>query len=128
MGNQWIVKTEAHRANLIKFFEKVELPESGLCVEWYDADSKRTLEMNKLMWVGAYQPIALFLSEKTGNHYTKDMIHAVCKERFLEPILVPTKEGIKKYPGSTRGLSKQEFSDYLEKIWSWGAEMGVYFE
>jgi len=128
MGNQWIVKTEAHRANLIKFFEKVELPESGLCVEWFDADSKRTLEMNKLMWVGAYQPIALFLSEKTGNHYTKDMIHAVCKERFLEPILVPTKEGIKKYPGSTRGLSKQEFSDYLEKIWSWGAEMGVYFE
>ena len=126
--NQWIVKTEFHRANLIKFFEKVELPESGLCVEWYDADSKRTLEMNKLMWVGAYQPIALFLSEKTGNHYTKDMIHAVCKERFLEPILVPTKEGIKKYPGSTRGLSKQEFSDYLEKIWSWGAEMGVYFE
>ena len=127
--NQWIVKTETHRANLLKFFEKVELPENGLCVEWYDADSKRTLEQNKLMWVAAYQPIANYLTEQTGKAITTDMVHEICKDKFLEPLLVPRKDGsFKKYSGSTRKLSKQEFSDYLEKIWSWGAEMRVYFE
>ena len=130
MGNQWIVKTEAHRANLIKFFEKVELPESGLCVEWFDADSKRTLEQNKLMWVGAYQPIANYLSEYTGKAVTTDMVHELCKDKFLPPILVPRKDGsFKKYNGSTRKLSKAGFSEYIEKIWAWGStELGVQFE
>jgi len=130
MGNQWIVKTEAHRANLIKFFENVELPESGLCVEWFDADSKRTLEQNKLMWVGAYQPIANYLSEQTGKAITTDMVHELCKDKFLPPILVPRKDGtFKKYNGSTRKLSKAGFSEYIEKVWAWGStELGVQFE
>ena len=130
MGNQWHVKTDVHRANLIKFFEKVELPENGLCVEWYDADSKRTLEQNKLMWVAAYQPIANYLTEQTGKAITTDMVHEICKDKFLEPLLVPRKDGsFKKYNGSTRKLSKAGFSEYIEKVWAWGStELGVQFE
>ena len=130
MGNQWQVKTEIHRENLIKFLSGVEIPPKGLIVEWYDADSKRTLEQNKLLWVGAYQPIANYLSDYTGSLITTDMVHEICKDRFLPPLLVPRKDGtFKKYSGSTRKLNKQDFADYLEKIWSWGAsELGVQFE
>jgi len=130
MGNQWILRTEQHRDNLLKFFAKIALPKSGLCVEWYDADTKRTLEQNKLMWVSAYQPIANHLSEQTGKHITTDMVHEICKDKFLPPLLVPRKDGtFKKYSGSTRKLGKQAFSEYLEKVWSWGCtELGVQFD
>ena len=127
-GNQWLVKTDFHKQNLKRCIDGMTIPECGVYFEWYEADTKRSLQANKLLWVGAYQPIAVYLSDKTGNHYTKDMIHAVCKEKFLEPILVPAKDGVKKYPGSTRKLGKKAFNDYLEQVWSWGAEMGVYFE
>ena len=128
--NQWQVKTEIHRENLIKFLSGVEIPPKGLIVEWYDADSKRTLEQNKLLWVAAYQPIANHLSDYTGQLINTDMVHEICKDKFLEPLLVPRKDGShKKYSGSTRKLNKKDFGEYLEKVWSWGAtELGVQFD
>ena len=35
----------------------------------------------------------------------------------------------KSYPKSTTQLTKKEFTDYLEQVWSWGAgELGVFFD
>jgi hypothetical protein len=127
-GNQWQVKTEDQRGRLIKFFEKMELPDCGVLVEWCDADTKRSYEQCKLQWAGAYRPIATFLSEQSGTIITTDMVHAVAVDRFVEPIVVTMNGKTKRYPGSTAKLGKKAFSDYLEQVFAWGAEMGVWFE
>ena len=126
--NQWLIKTEKHRGNLLAFFGKLEIPECGVLVEWASADSKRTSEQNALLWVSAYRPIATFLTEQSGKIITSEMVHAVAKDRFLEPVVVELNNKSKSYPGSTTKLGKQAFSDYLEAVYSWGAEMGVWFE
>jgi hypothetical protein len=126
--NQWLVKTEQHRENLIKFFTKFEIPACGALIEWCEADSKRTSEQNSLMWVSAYRPIAIHLSEQSGKVITLEMVHMVAKDRFLDPIIVELNGKTKRYPGSTTKLGKKKFSDYLEQVYAWGAEMGVYFQ
>ena len=129
MINKHLVKTEFHRTNLIKTFENIEIPDCGLMVEWCNADSKRTIDQNNLMWVHAYPPIAVKLSEFNNQIITKEMVHEVCKDKFLPPILVPRKDGtVKRYPGSTTRLGKKAFGDYLEQVYAWGAELGAWFE
>lgn len=129
MGNQHLVKTEHHRKNLIRVIEGMELPECGVIFEWGNADSKRNAEQNSLMWVSAYRPIAQYMSEASGKVITSEMIHEVCKDKFLPPIMVPRKDGTtKRYNGSTTRLGKKAFSDYLEQVYAWGASMGVWFE
>ena len=126
--NRWIVKTDQQRINLIAFFRDVELPDCGIIVEWANADSKRTSEQNALLWVSAYRPIAQFMTEQSGKIITSEMVHAVAKDRFLDPVVVEYKGKSKSYPGSTTKLGKQAFSDYIEQVYAWGATMGCYFE
>ena len=128
MGNQWLVKTEKQREHLLKFFTSVEIPDCGFVVEWSQADAKRTTEQNALLWVSAYRPIAQFLSEQSNKVITSEMVHAVAKDRFLDPVVVEMNGKRKSYPGSTTKLGKKAFSDYLEQVYSWGAGMGVYFD
>ena len=127
-AQQWHIRNDVQRGRLITFIEKMELPECGVLFEWCDADSKRSYEQNKLLWVSAYRPIATFLSEQSGKVITSEMVHAVAKDRFLDPIVVTMGDKSKSYPGSTTKLGKKAFSDYLEQCYAWGAEMGVYFE
>ena len=91
-------------------------------------EQTRTEQQNNLLWVGAYMPIAQFLSEQSGKVITKDMVHCVAKDRFMPRIVVEYGDRSKSYPQSTTRLNKQEFSDYLEQVRAWGAEMGVVFE
>ena len=127
--NQHIVKTEFQRKSLLATVEKMELPECGVMFEWFNADDKRTAQQNKLLWCSAYRPIAEYLSNESGKIITTDMVHCVCKDKFLDKILVPRKDGThKSYSSSTTKLGKKAFSDYLEQVYAWGAEMGVWFE
>ena len=56
------------------------------------------------------------------------MVHAVAKDRFLDPVVVEMNGKSKSYPGSTTKLGKKAFSDYLEQVYAWGASLGVYFD
>ena len=127
-NQQWHIKNETQRGRLIKFFKKMEIPDCGVLVEWCDADSKRNSEQNRLLWVSAYRPIAAFLSENSGKVITSEHVHAVAKDRFLDPIVVALGDKSKSYPGSTTKLGKRAFSDYLEQVYAWGASMGVAFQ
>ena len=88
----------------------------------------RTEEQNRLLWVSAYLPIAQFLTEQSGKVITKDMVHCVAKDRFSPRVIVEFDGKSKSYPQSTTRFNKQEFSDYLEQVYAWGAELGVMFE
>ena len=82
---------------------------------------------NRLLWASAYTPIAVFLSEQSGKVITREMVHAVAKDRFAPRITVEFDGKSKSYPQSTTRFTKAEFSDYLEAVYAWGADMGVFF-
>jgi len=128
MKNQFLIKTEKQRENIVKIFENIKIPDCGVSVSWQDEDSKRTAQQNRLLWVGAYRPIADYMTRHSGNIITSEMVHLVAKDRFLDPVVVEYKGKSKSYVGSTTQLGKKAWSDYIEQVWAWGADMGVYFE
>lgn len=120
------IQTDLQRERLLDFFAKCPLGEHGLLVEWQPYEEARSSEQNKLLWAGAYRPIAEHLSLEHGRIITSEQVHAVCKSQFLEHETNPING--KAYPGSTTKLNKKEFSDYLEQVYAWGGEMGVFFD
>jgi len=98
----------------------------------------RSLSANALMWAGPLNDIA----QKAwvhGRQYSALIWHEYFKEKFLPEFSDPkfTKEGYKKYEetpdgrrvlvGSTSKLTKLGFSNYMEQIYAYGAELGVRF-
>lgn len=88
----------------------------------------RSEKQNRLLWAGAYTPIASHLSEVSNKVITREMVHEVAKDRFSDRMIVAWNGKEKSYPKSTTRMGKQEFGDYLEQVYQWGAEMGVIFE
>lgn len=93
----------------------------GKTVKLVIEDKKRTLPQNSLYW--AYLHI---ISRETGNDI--EDLHYSFRFSFLEPQLIEVsdfKEGGRTMVAelrSTTSLSKQEFSDYMERIC---AETGI---
>lgn len=123
-----ILKTEAAVVAFGNWLNNQPMPESGWYVEAIPAEQKRSADQNNLLWVSAYRPIAQFLSEQSGKVITAEMVHEVAKDRFSPRIVVELYGKSKSYPKSTTRMGKAEFSDYLEQVYAWGAEMGVAFE
>jgi len=98
----------------------------------------RSLSANALMWAGPLNDIAQ-QAWVHGRQYSALIWHEYFKEKFLpdfpDPKLV--KEGYRKYEetpdgrrvlvGSTSKLTKLGFSNYMEQIYAYGADLGVRF-
>lgn len=90
--------------------------------------AKRTLAQNDRMWAMLTDIAAQ--KEHTGRRYTPDQwkvifMHACGREVQF----IPSLDGSTFIPWgqSSRDLSKQEMSDLIEFMLSWGAENGVVF-
>ena len=98
-------------------------------VSWRSARPAATRWRHAHRLAAAYTPIAQYLSEQSGRVITREMVHAVAKDRFLEPLIVEFDGKVKRYPGSTTRLGKKAFNEYIEKVFAWGAdELGVFFD
>jgi len=98
----------------------------------------RSLNANALMWAGPLNDIAQ-QAWVHGRQYSALIWHEYFKEKFLPEFCDPkfTKEGYKKYEetpdgrrvlvGSTSKLTKLGFSNYMEQIYAYGADLGVRF-
>lgn len=126
MKQSAVIRTEKQRESLACVFANMKIPENGMAVEWEEYEHKRTSDQNRLLWVSAYRPIAEYLSEQSGKIITSEHVHAVAKDRFLDPVVVEFNGKSKSYAGSTTKLKKAEFSDYLEQVYAWAAELGVW--
>ena len=124
------IRNKLHMDNLLKFLDAMEIPEDGLQVTVSDVEYTRTLEQNSFMWRAAYQPIAEQIGEATGRLLKKDDIHEFMKDKFAPRVIRvnPVTGETKSYPKSTTKFNRAEMSDYLEQVFAWGAEMGVWFE
>lgn len=86
----------------------------------------RSLEQNALYWTGYVRPLADF----TG--YDPRWIHAYLKKRFLpaKHLLIQNRHGEVVEEAdvdalTTTRLNKNEFTEYLQAIEGWAAELGV---
>lgn len=110
----------------------------GIEVVFREASKPRTADQNALMWAGALTDM-----EKqawvAGRQYTAEVWHEHFKREYLpeEAEEGITKDGYRKWAylptgervlvGSTTMLTKRGFSEYLEKIYAFGAGLGVQF-
>ena len=123
------IRNKDHMDNLLKYLDRMEIPERGLDVTVKDYEATRTLEQNRFMWRALYQPCAEQIGEATGRMLKRDDMHKFFKDQFgpREERTNPA-TGAKEYePKSTTKYTKKEMSDYLEKSFAWGAEHGVWF-
>jgi hypothetical protein len=98
----------------------------------HDGDYEMVLERKRATRSHAqnrrYWKILLGLSMHTGN--TKDELHDICKAKFLPKTLaicdgngVIVGEFV--IGGSTRKLTPQEFTDYMDAVEAWALTLGV---
>lgn len=97
--------------------KSLEGREVVITVERYSA--KRSTAQNALWWV--YMGI---LSKELG--YTKEQCHDIAKFKFLKRELVDEKSGeIHEYLKSTTKLTKLEFSELVDNLIIWAAELNI---
>jgi hypothetical protein len=77
--------------------------------------STRTSEQNRLYWAELQT-----LSEKCGH--TPELWHEFFLRHFVKPETAEIAGEVIIMRPSTTKLSKQEFSDYIEQVFSWLAE------
>jgi hypothetical protein len=84
----------------------------------------RTLDQNSYYWVAICAPLGHWLTEQSGEPFTKDDAHEYLKSRFTpvrEPVIKSTGE-VMEIRRSTSDLDTLEFSDYVERCIDWMAE------
>lgn len=94
--------------------------------------STRTLEQNALMWVRLGE-----IAEQAwidGRRYDAETLHEYCKRVYLPEMcdkgiskwtVLPSGDRVLRM--STSDLNVKEFTDYLEQVQAFGAELGVMF-
>lgn len=73
---------------------------------------KRSRSQNNLYWVFLHA-----IAKETGND--ADDIHEYAKRKFLPPRFITINGEEYKIPGTTTGLSKNDFSEYMDKVSAW---------
>jgi len=83
--------------------------------------SGRSLSQNKYLWAVVYGT----LSEWSGHE--PEELHEFCKDKFLpsEQKQLPNGEVMVR-PPSTKTLTVEEFSKYVDEVVRWAAEQRVY--
>ena len=119
------------------------LPIGGLDVIIRPHKKLRTLSQNGLMWASALSDIST-QAWFNGKQFSANVWHEYLKEQFMpennDPDLsllvkdpttyvkwVDTPDGNRKCIASTTKLTKRGFSDYIEQVYAFGAELGVKF-
>ncbi len=83
--------------------------------------SGRSLSQNKYLWAVVYGT----LSEWSGHE--PEELHEFCKDKFLpsEEKRLPNGEVMVR-PPSTKSLTVEEFSKYVDEVVRWASQQGVY--
>jgi len=113
----FLQRSESGYSNVHKLESAIlSYPEGKNLIVTISDRTRRTDRQNNLWW--KYMSI---LSEHT--EFTKEEIHEICKFMFLKKELVNEKtDEVYSYIGSTAKLTKEEFSELIEKLLQWAAQ------
>lgn len=95
------------------------LKDGAVVVEVYPRKNFRTIDQNAFLWGWVYPPIV----DHTGE--TAESLHEVFKQMFLPKKTITIRGNQYLVPVSSTELSKQEFSEFIERILTEAAEMNI---
>lgn len=75
-----------------------------------------------------YPPICLQMAEATGALLTKDQLHKFFKDQFSPREITTVMGKTICTPKSTTKFTRAEFSDFIEKIYAWSSDNGIWHE
>jgi len=88
--------------------------------------AKRSSEQNRYYWGVVVHEITIRLRE-LGNEVTPEMVHEYLKARFNKTTVYAKDDEFLEMAMSTTELNKEEFSEYVEAIKRWAADIiGIY--
>ena len=82
--------------------------------------NRRSTPQNAYLWGVVYKEVQLALID-LGNDVSVDEVHEFLKQKF-NPVEILGAESSDTIGGSTAGMTKDEFSNYVEKIGQWAAD------
>ena len=80
----------------------------------------RSNPQNRYLWAVVYSEVRIALVN-LGNDVSVDEVHEFLKQKF-NPVEILGAESSDTIGGSTAGMTKDEFSNYVEKIGQWAAD------
>lgn len=113
MSKTWLIEsqdgkvamTENQRADFHDYSKKHPKAKYRLSV----IEAVRSLPQNRLYWIFLDK-----IARETGDD--AESLHQWAKRQFLKPKFIKVRGIEMKIPGSTRELSKLEFSEFMDKI------------
>lgn len=127
MKHKFTVKTMEQLERMLTQVRKMEIPINGWSVTVEEFKNNRSLAQNRMLFGQVYPPITEQIGEYTGSHVTKDQLHDFFKSMFSPRVEICVMGRKLNVPKSTTKFTKQEFSDFIEKIYAWGTDNGVWF-
>ena len=85
----------------------------------------RSLRQNSYLWGVVYAEIVDYMKHEHQCEYSAEAVHEVLKIKFLPHTVEQMHRRSVKIYRTTTKLTKEEFSDYLEKVFAWAAEFGL---
>lgn len=115
----------APEGHLRAFWERVTRQMTGTIeITVKPLKSNRSLSQNAYYWGVILPCMADGFYDATGERYSAEEIHDFMKGKFLpaRSIADPETGLISEVKGSTAGLYKDEFGEYLDQLIKWSAE------
>lgn len=104
-----------------EFLESMEGKEIDINIK--KAKSKRSLSQNAYYWAGVI-PIVRQGFKDLGYLLSDEETHDVLKEKFIQPkMIMKDDEFVGNFRRTTTAMTKTEFSEYIEQIQQFGAEI-----
>ena len=122
MTHQATIKAGAlYLANRKRFMADVAGLKDGTYEISLRLKNRRSTPQNDYYWGVVIWEIRHRL-EELGNRFTSDQVHDLLKAKFLATPVCNEQGEVVEVPGSTAGLNKSEFGEYLDKVIQWAAE------
>lgn len=128
MIGRFNIKTDVQRDAALNQIKNLDMPENGITIVVTDLKNNRSLAQNRFLWSQVYGPIAQQVGEATDTLIKVEAIHEYMKSMFSPRVRYKFMDKLTYVPKSTTKFTKQEMSDYLEKVQAWAVSRGVFFD
>ena len=128
MQKKYRIKTEAQRDNFTRLLTNTTIPDNGWEIELREFKNARTLAQNRMLFGKVYPPIIDQMAEATGTYIKKDDLHKFFLDRYAPRDIVKVLGQTICAPKSSTKFTRQEFSDFIEKIYAWSSQNGVWHD